>query len=109
MGIVDAGALADAVTERWIDIELARVDGSDVRLAVILGEAPFHTHPGAEFFFVLEGDVFIDMERDEVSETVTIGRHQGFVVPAGTRHRSRAPERAVLLMVEKAGSAPGGE
>ena len=36
-------------------------------------------------------------------------RDQGFVVPKGIVHRTRAPERAVILMVENAGIVPTGD
>ena len=32
-----------------------------------------------------------------------------FVVPRGVRHRTRAPERSVILMVENAGIVPTGD
>jgi hypothetical protein len=34
---------------------------------------------------------------------------QGFVVPKGVVYRTRAPERAVILMVEGAGIVPTGD
>ena len=34
---------------------------------------------------------------------------QGFVVPKGIVHRTRAPERAIILMVEGAGIVPTGD
>jgi mannose-6-phosphate isomerase-like protein (cupin superfamily) len=34
---------------------------------------------------------------------------QGFVVPKGVRHRTRAPNRAVILMVESAAIVPTGD
>ena len=33
---------------------------------------------------------------------------QGFTVPKGVKHRTRAPQRAVILMVENAGIIPTG-
>ena len=40
---------------------------------------------------------------------ITLGPREGFVVPRGVRHRTRAPERAVILMVEPAGIVPTGD
>jgi mannose-6-phosphate isomerase-like protein (cupin superfamily) len=34
---------------------------------------------------------------------------QGFVVPKGIVHRTRAPQRTVILMVENAGIIPTGD
>ena len=38
-----------------------------------------------------------------------LGPGQGFVVPKGVVHRTRAPERAVILMVEGSGIVPTGD
>jgi mannose-6-phosphate isomerase-like protein (cupin superfamily) len=58
-----------------------------------------------EFFFVLEGTFFVDLE----DRIVELGPWQGFTVPKGVVHRTRAPERAVILMVENAGIVPTGD
>ncbi len=34
---------------------------------------------------------------------------QGFTVPKGVMHRTRAPERTVVLMIEGAGVMPTGD
>ena len=47
----------------------------------------------------------IDVGRD----TVTLDRHQAYTVPRGVVHRTRAPERAAILMVEAAGVVPTGD
>jgi mannose-6-phosphate isomerase-like protein (cupin superfamily) len=52
----------------------------------------------------VEGRFFIDLEE----RTVELGPRQGFVVPKGVRHRPRAPERTVVLMVETASIVPTG-
>lgn len=58
-----------------------------------------------EFFFVLEGHFVIDLE----GRSVDLQRHEGFVVPRGVLHRTRAPDRAVILMVETAAIVPTGD
>jgi len=40
---------------------------------------------------------------------VELGPRQGFVVPKKVVHRTRAPEPAVVLMVEGAGIVPTGD
>ena len=54
---------------------------------------------------VLAGRFLIDLE----GRTVELAAGQGFVVPKGVVHRTRAPERAVILMVETAGIVPTGD
>jgi mannose-6-phosphate isomerase-like protein (cupin superfamily) len=81
------------------------VNGSVVRMAVIEGEYHWHQHTGDdEFFYVVEGQLLIDLE----GRTVELNPRQGFVVPRATRHRTRAPERTVILMVENAAIIPTG-
>jgi hypothetical protein len=45
---------------------------------------------------------------DAVAESVRHPPREGFVVPKGVRHRTRAPERCIILMVETAGIVPTG-
>jgi mannose-6-phosphate isomerase-like protein (cupin superfamily) len=41
--------------------------------------------------------------------TVELAPRQGFVVPKGVLHRTRALEKTVMLMVENAGIIPTGD
>jgi mannose-6-phosphate isomerase-like protein (cupin superfamily) len=96
---VDAGALARSVTEPWWNQTLCRVNDSLVRLGVFLGEFHWHKHDREdEFFYVVEGRLLLDLEE----RTVELLPQQGFVVPRGVVHRTRAKERTVVLMVELA-------
>ena len=104
--VVDVQALVEACTDRWYNQTLCRVNDSVVRLGVMQGEYHWHKHADLdEFFFVLEGKFLIDLE----GRTVELGPRQGFVVPKGVTHRTRAPERTVILMVENAGIVPTGD
>jgi mannose-6-phosphate isomerase-like protein (cupin superfamily) len=106
MEIVDVPALIAACTDRWYNQTLCRVNESVVRVGVIQGDYHWHKHDDEdEFFYVVEGKFLIDME----GRTVELDRGQGFVVPKGTMHRPRAPERTVILMVEGAGIIPTGD
>ena len=79
----------------------------------MLFRSHWHKHDDDdEFFFVLEGRFLIDLEQgaDGVTpgKVVTLGPREGYVVPKGVVHRTRAPERAVILMVETAAIVPTG-
>jgi mannose-6-phosphate isomerase-like protein (cupin superfamily) len=103
---IDVPALVATCTDRWYNQTLCRVNDSVVRLGVMQGEYHWHEHGALdEFFFVLEGRFLVDLE----DRTVELGSRQGFVVPRGVRHRTRAPERTVILMVEGAGIVPTGD
>jgi mannose-6-phosphate isomerase-like protein (cupin superfamily) len=72
----------------------------------VQGEYHWHQHVDEdEFFHVVSGRFLIDLE----DRTIDLGPGQGFVVPRGTMHRPRAPERTVILMVETAGIVPTGD
>jgi len=104
--VVDVQALADACTDQWYNQTLCKVNDSVVRMGVVRGEYHWHKHDkDDEFFYVVEGRFLIDLE----GRTVELGPRQGFVVPKGVTHRTRAPERCVILMVENAGIVPTGD
>jgi mannose-6-phosphate isomerase-like protein (cupin superfamily) len=104
--LVNVPALVKACTDKWYNQTLCQVNDSVVRLGVVQGEYHWHKHDNDdEFFFVLEGHFVIDLE----DRSVDLQRQQGFVVPKGVRHRTRAPARAVILMVETAGIVPTGD
>jgi mannose-6-phosphate isomerase-like protein (cupin superfamily) len=104
--VIDEKALADASTHKWYNQTLCQVNGSVVRLGVVEGEYHWHKHDADdEFFYVVEGRLSIDLE----GRTVELSPRQGFVVPKGVTHRTRAPRRTVILMVENAGIIPTGD
>jgi mannose-6-phosphate isomerase-like protein (cupin superfamily) len=103
---IDVDAEAGAV-EPWFNQTLTQVNDSVVRLGVIEGDFHWHKHDGEdEFFLVLEGKLLIDFED---RETVELTPHQGYTVPRGVVHRTRAPERTAIVMVESAGVDPTGD
>ncbi|MFN8179706.1 MAG: cupin domain-containing protein [bacterium] len=104
--VVDVPAVVAAVKDRWYNQTLCRVNDSVVRLGVVQGEYHWHKHDqDEEFFWVVEGRFLIDLE----DRTVELLPGHGFVVPKGVVHRTRAPERCVILMVENAGIIPTGD
>ena len=103
---IDVDALAATVTHPWFNQTLCQVNGSVVRLGVLKGEYHWHKHSDEdEFFFVLDGRFLIDLE----DRVVELGPRQGFTVPRGVAHRTRAPERVLVLMVETAAIVPTGD
>jgi mannose-6-phosphate isomerase-like protein (cupin superfamily) len=103
--VVDEKALADACEFKWYNQTLCQVNGSVVRLGVFQGEYHWHKHDDDdEFFYVVEGKLLIDLE----GRTVELAPRTGFVVPKGVKHRTRAEERTVVLMVENVGIVPTG-
>jgi len=103
--VIDEKALAEASPYKWYNQTLCQVNESVVRLGVVEGEYHWHKHDADdEFFYVVEGQLLIDLQ----DRTVELSPRQGFVVPKGIVHRTRALQRTVILMVENAGIIPTG-
>jgi mannose-6-phosphate isomerase-like protein (cupin superfamily) len=104
--LIDVQALVDACKEDWYNQTLTQVNDCVVRLGILHGEFHWHKHDKEdEFFYVIEGRLEIDLE----GKTVELLPRQGFTIPRGVVHRTRAPERTVLLMFEGAGVIPTGD
>ncbi len=103
--VIDEKALADACTFKWYNQTLCQVNESVVRMAVIEGEYHWHKHDeDDEFFYVIEGQLLIDLE----GRTIELDPRKGVVIPRGVVHRTRAPQRTVILMMENKGIIPTG-
>jgi len=104
--LIDVQKLADACKDKWYNQTLCKVNDSVVRIGVLEGEYHWHEHNDIdEFFFVLDGKFLIDLE----GKTVELAPRQGFVAPKTVRHRTRAPQRSVILMIERADIIPTGD
>jgi mannose-6-phosphate isomerase-like protein (cupin superfamily) len=108
--VIEAGRLADTCTEPWWNQSLCRVNDSIARLGVFCGEFHWHKHDREdELFFVLDGELLLDIRDDAGERTHALGPRQGMMVPKGIVHRTRAPSRTVVLMVEAATVVPTGD
>ena len=97
--LVEVGKLADDCKEPWWNQTLCQVNDSVARVGVFEGEFHWHKHDREdEFFYVIDGKLFVDLE----GRTVELAPRQGLMVPRGVMHRTRAPTRTVVLMVEPA-------
>ena len=104
--VIDIAAVAAACRDRWYNESLCRVNESVVRVGIVEGQYHWHKHDGDdEFFYVIDGELLIDLE----GRTVSLRPGQALVVPKGVVHRTRAPRRTVMLMVETAAIVPTGD
>jgi hypothetical protein len=104
--LIDVQSLADACKEQWFNQTLCRVNDCVVRLGVLHGEFHWHKHDNEdEFFYVVDGRLLIDL----AGRTVELAPKQGLTVPKGVTHRTRAPQRCAVLMIEGAGVVPTGD
>jgi mannose-6-phosphate isomerase-like protein (cupin superfamily) len=105
--VIDIPQIVSEVRDRWYNQTLCAVNDSVVRLGVVQGEYHWHKHDDLdEFFYVVDGALLIDLEGQP---TVALEPQQGFVVPKRVVHRTRAPKKTVMLMVEGAGIVPTGD
>ena len=105
--LIDIQSLVNKCTDRWYNQTLCQVNESVVRLGILQGEYHWHKHDKEdEFFFTLTGKLLLDIEG---SESIELNPLQGYVVPKGVVHKTRAPEKTVVLMIETAGIVPTGD
>ena len=76
--VIDEKSLSDGCEYKWFNQTLCQVNGSVVRMGVLEGEYHWHQHTADdEFFYVLEGELSLEVDGDEVlvraGEGVEIG------------------------------------
>jgi mannose-6-phosphate isomerase-like protein (cupin superfamily) len=104
--LIDVQSLVDDCKETWYNQTLTQVNDCVVRLGILHGEFHWHKHDKEdEFFYVVDGRLLIDFE----DRTVELAPRMGITVPRGVVHRTRAPGKTVVLMIEGAGVLPTGD
>ncbi|MFX1531262.1 MAG: cupin domain-containing protein [Promethearchaeota archaeon] len=104
--IIDIPKLIADSKKKWQNLSICAVNDSVVRLAVIEGEFHWHKHNKEdEFFLVIEGLLLIDLK----GRTIELQPNQGFTVPKGVMHRTRALSRTSVLLIEKNTIKPTGD
>ncbi len=103
---IDVPAIVREVKDKWYNETLTRVNDSVVRIGIVEGEYHWHKHDkDDEFFYVVEGKLFVDLE----DRSIELGPGQGVSVSRGVVHRTRAPRKTVMLMVETSSIQPTGD
>ena len=103
--IIDIPAIVRDCKDKWFNQTLTKVNDSVVRIGIVQGEYHWHKHEKEdEFFFVLEGQLLIDLE----DRTIELNPNQGVTISKGVMHRPRAPQKTVMLMVETSEIQPTG-
>jgi mannose-6-phosphate isomerase-like protein (cupin superfamily) len=104
--LIDVSKLVEVCTDKWFNQTLTKVNDSVVRIGIVEGEYHWHKHDkDDEFFFVLEGQLLIDLE----DKTVVLNPYQGMTISSGVVHRTRASGKTVMLMVETSTIIPTGD
>lgn len=104
--LIDIQSVVDANKEQWFNQTLTQVNDSVVRIGIVEGEFHWHKHDNDdEFFYVISGQLLIDLE----DRTIELNPNQGTTITKGVMHRPRAPKKTVMLMVETAAIVPTGD
>jgi len=103
--LIDIPQLVKQIKDKWFNQTLTEVNSSVVRVGIVQGEYHWHKHENDdEFFFVLEGKLFVDLE----DKTIELIPGQGVTITKNVIHRTRAHQKTVMLMVENKGIIPIG-
>ncbi|MDZ7626611.1 MAG: cupin domain-containing protein [Ignavibacteriaceae bacterium] len=104
--LIDIPQMVKEVKDKWFNQTLTQVNDSVIRVGIVEGEYHWHKHENDdEFFFVLEGKLFVDLE----NKTIKLNPGQGVTVTRNVMHRTRAPRKTVILMVENKEIIPTGD
>lgn len=104
--LIDIPSIVRDCKDKWFNQSLTQVNDSVVRIGIVEGEYHWHKHDNDdEFFFVLEGKLLVDLE----DRTFELTPGLGVTVPKGIVHRTRAPQKTVMLMVETRAIIPTGD
>ena len=104
--LIDVPQIVKECKEKWFNQSLTKINDSVARLGIVEGDYHWHKHENDdEFFFVLSGKLFIDLE----DKTIELNPNQGVTISRNVMHRPRAPQKTVMLMVETASIDPIGK
>jgi mannose-6-phosphate isomerase-like protein (cupin superfamily) len=96
--VVDLEQMVSAITEPWHPVDVVLANETAVRMAMLLGEYPWHHHEEDELFLCWRGSFRIELAG---REPVALSTGQMFVVPRGLEHRPVAEREAWTLLLER--------
>jgi mannose-6-phosphate isomerase-like protein (cupin superfamily) len=89
----------EKIKKPYTPFPLVNVDGSHVFLGLFEGDYLKHKHPYDEFFYVISGEIELELDK----ETVILKAGEGFLVPKKNWHKSKAKKKAIAMLFEKQG------
>jgi len=111
--VIDIPQMVKETKDKWFNQSLTEVNESVIRVGFVEGEYHWHKHENDdEFFFVIEGKLFVDTQASVPSgevKTFELNPGQGVTISKNVMHRTRAPQKTVMLMVENKGIIPTGD
>mgnify|MGYP001437225910 CR=1 FL=1 len=93
-------------SEHWTPKIIAELNDYQIKIVKVEGDFVWHDHSDTdEFFFVIEGTLFIEFE----SKTMRLDAGELYVVPQGIQHRPYAKEECKVMLIEPRGVVNTGE
>jgi len=93
-------------SEHWTPKIIAELNNYQIKIVKVEGDFVWHDHSDTdEFFFVIEGTLFIEFE----NETMELNTGELYVVPKGVQHRPYALEECKVMLIEPRGVVNTGE
>ena len=93
-------------SEHWTPKIIAELNDYQIKIVKVEGDFVWHDHSDTdEFFFVIEGTLFIEFE----SETMELNAGELYVVPKGVQHRPFAHDECKVMLIEPRGVVNTGE
>ncbi|GGK34728.1 cupin domain-containing protein [Nocardia camponoti] len=103
---VDLVTKLSLVSEYWSPKVVARLNDYEIKVVKVEGEFVWHTHEETdELFFVIEGELTIQMRDGDVN----VRPGQLFVVPRGVEHCPVADGEVHAMLIEPAGVVNTGD
>lgn len=92
--------------EYWTPKIISELNDYQIKIAKVEGDFVWHDHSETdEFFFVIEGTLFIEFEL----ETMELNAGELYVVPCGVKHRPFAKKECKIMLIEPRGVINTGE
>jgi mannose-6-phosphate isomerase-like protein (cupin superfamily) len=86
-------------SEHWSPKIVGELNGQHVKLAKLKGEFVMHHHNHEdELFYVIDGELFIELE----DKTVHLKTGEFVIIPRGVPHKPYAPEEVHVMLFEPA-------
>lgn len=94
---IDIGKKLTKIKKFFTRYLLAKVDNYYVYLVIFQGDYKKHRHPADEFFYVLDGEIQVELE----GKLEKIKKGEGLLINGRTWHRSHSKRKSVVMVFEK--------
>ena len=92
--------------EHWTPKIISELNDYQIKIVKVEGDFVWHDHSDTdEFFFVIEGTLFIEFE----SGTMELNAGEMYVVPKGVQHRPFAQKECKVMLIEPRGVVNTGD